>query len=63
MKPRIEKGTVQEHIFDWEPSEEARTSAAGERLTALMKPQDMQKPLEIVEKSRKERERQSGKRT
>ena len=28
MKPRSEKGTVQHHVFDWEPSEEARTPAA-----------------------------------
>ena len=48
MKPRSEKGTVQQHEFHWEPSEEERTPAAGERLTALMKPQDMKKPLEIV---------------
>jgi hypothetical protein len=47
MKPE-RFGTVQEHEFSWEPSEEARTPAAGERLATLMNSESMSVPLEFV---------------
>jgi hypothetical protein len=47
MKPEV-RGTLQPHPVDSKPSDEARISAAGARLTALMTPGDMQEPLEFV---------------
>jgi hypothetical protein len=48
MKANSEEGTVQTNVFDWLTGEEARTPAAGKRLTELLKPGSMQVPLEFV---------------
>jgi hypothetical protein len=47
LKPEI-SGPIQEHEFDWKPSEEKRTRAAGERLASLMSCASMTVPLEFV---------------
>jgi hypothetical protein len=41
-------GLVQDHEFDWQPSEEAKTPAAAARLTSLMNPKTWTVPLEFV---------------
>jgi hypothetical protein len=47
MEPN-RSGTIQDHVFDWKPSKEARTAAAGEQLASLMTPKSRYVPLRFV---------------